>query len=58
MHLVAVKPEECTGCRVCELVCALHNQRENNPSKSALRVKGRFPAPGHYDLRLCDQCGD
>jgi len=58
MRLLALKPEECTGCRTCELVCALHNQHENNPAKAALRVKGLFPAPGHYELRICDQCGE
>ncbi|MCL4370517.1 MAG: 4Fe-4S binding protein [Chloroflexi bacterium] len=58
MHLLALKPEECTGCRTCELICALHNHQENNPAKAALRVRGLFPAPGHYDLRLCDQCGE
>jgi aldehyde:ferredoxin oxidoreductase len=58
MHLLALKPEECTGCRTCELVCALHNEGETNPAKAALRVRGLFPAPGHYELRMCDQCGD
>ncbi len=53
-----MKPEECTGCRTCELICAAHNFRENNPAKSALRVRGLFPVPGHYELRICDQCGD
>ncbi|MHB0871593.1 MAG: aldehyde ferredoxin oxidoreductase C-terminal domain-containing protein [Chloroflexota bacterium] len=58
MQLLALRPEECTGCRTCELICALHNFQENNPAKAALRVRGLFPAPGHYDLRLCDQCGE
>ena len=58
MRLLALKPEECTGCRTCELVCALHNQGENNPAKAALRVHGLFPAPGHYELKICDQCGE
>lgn len=58
MELLAMKPEECTGCRTCELICALHNQGEDNPAKAALRVRGLFPAPGHYQLRLCDQCGE
>ena len=58
MRLVALRPEECTGCRVCELSCALRNYSENNPAKAALRVRGLFPAPGHYQLRTCDQCGE
>lgn len=58
MQLMAVYPEECSGCRTCELICALHNQKENNPAKAALRVKGLFPSPGHYELRICNQCGE
>lgn len=57
MQLLALKPEECTGCRTCEMICSLSNFRENNPAKAALRVRGRFPVPGNYELRLCDQCG-
>lgn len=58
MRLLALMPEECTGCRTCELVCALQNFQENNPAKAALRIKGLFPAPGHYQLQLCTQCGE
>jgi aldehyde:ferredoxin oxidoreductase len=58
MQLLAMKPEECTGCRTCELICALQNHSEDNPAKAALRVRGRFPTPGHYDLQICDQCGE
>ena len=58
MPLLALKPEECSGCRTCELICALHTYQENNPANAALRVRGLFPAPGHYELRTCDQCGD
>ena len=58
MRLLAAKPEECTGCRTCEIACALHNQGENNPAKAALRIHGLFPAPGHYELKICDQCGE
>ena len=39
------------------MVCALENFREVNPAKAALRIEGRFPAPGDYRIHLCDQCG-
>ena len=26
-------------------------------SKAALAIKARFPAPGDFRVRLCDQCG-
>jgi ferredoxin len=28
-----------------------------NPTLAALRIEGRFPAPGDYRIHLCDQCG-
>jgi NAD-dependent dihydropyrimidine dehydrogenase PreA subunit len=49
--------ENCSGCGVCRLVCALENFRETNPAKAALRIEGRFPGPGDYRIHLCDQCG-
>jgi ferredoxin len=56
MELKAVH-ENCSGCGVCRVVCALENFREVNPAKAALRIEGRFPAPGDYRIHLCDQCG-
>jgi len=56
MQLKAIH-QNCSGCGVCRLVCALENFREVNPSKAALRIEGRFPAPGDYRIHLCDQCG-
>ena len=49
--------ENCSGCGVCRLVCAVENFKEVNPAKAALRIEGRFPAPGDYRIHLCDQCG-
>lgn len=56
MKLV-VHNEMCSGCRACEVVCALHNLGEVNPKKAALRIAGHFPAPGRYSVTVCDQCG-
>jgi Fe-S-cluster-containing hydrogenase component 2 len=50
--------ENCSGCGTCRLACAIENFREINPSKSLLRIEGRFPAPGDYRIHLCDQCGE
>jgi ferredoxin len=49
--------ENCSGCGTCRLVCAIENFRLVNPSLAALRIEGRFPAPGDYRIHLCDQCG-
>lgn len=54
---LATRNEACSGCRVCQLACANENFRENNPKKSGIRVIGHFPAPGTYELKVCDECG-
>jgi Fe-S-cluster-containing hydrogenase component 2 len=48
----------CSGCRVCEAACAMAVFGEENPKKAALKVRGHFPAPGTYDVAVCDQCGE
>jgi len=48
----------CTGCRTCEMICSMVQFRENNPKKAALRVQGKFPAPGEYKVKFCTQCGE
>lgn len=48
---------KCTGCRLCEVVCAEAKFKESNPRKAALRVQGKFPAPGTYQVKFCTQCG-
>jgi Fe-S-cluster-containing hydrogenase component 2 len=54
---LALAADRCSGCRACELVCALENFQALNPKKAALRVTGQFPAPGRYAVAYCDQCG-
>jgi anaerobic carbon-monoxide dehydrogenase iron sulfur subunit len=49
--------ERCSGCGTCRLACAIENFHEVNPSRSLLRIEGRFPGPGDYRIHLCDQCG-
>lgn len=46
----------CTGCKTCQLVCALRHFKENNPKKAAIGITGEFPAPGKYRISLCTQC--
>lgn len=54
---LAVREEFCSGCRTCEVACALKNYQECNPKKAALRITGEFPAPGRYHITFCNQCG-
>lgn len=53
---VAVIPEECSGCRMCELVCAIKHFGVNNPKKSAVRVLITYPHPVVRMPILCSQC--
>ncbi len=57
MKALATYPEKCTGCVLCELICALTHFQENNPKKSAIRIKRKFPEPGTFEIQLCRQCG-
>lgn len=56
MRLV-LNEARCSGCRTCQVICSLHNFSENNPKKAAISIIGHFPSPGHYEIRVCDQCG-
>ena len=54
--LIGRDETRCTGCRTCQLACALFHFKENNPKKSAIGIMGEFPAPGRYHINLCTQC--
>ena len=43
MKILAVKPELCTGCGICEEVCSQTFYKEENPEKSAIRIGERSP---------------
>lgn len=47
----------CTGCKTCQLVCALEHFSEHNPKKAAIGIRGEFPSPGRYKISMCTQCG-
>jgi len=55
---LALAADKCSGCRSCEIICALENWAVLNPKKAALRVRGQFPSPGRYTVDFCDQCGE
>ncbi|MEM0014968.1 MAG: 4Fe-4S dicluster domain-containing protein [Zestosphaera sp.] len=54
---LTVRPELCTGCSICELICSFTKFRVFNPRKSMVRI--------HYNHKLgrlekavtCSQCG-
>jgi anaerobic carbon-monoxide dehydrogenase iron sulfur subunit len=55
MSLV-VQSDRCTGCRLCEQICAIEHFGETNPKKAAIHIEGLFPAPGHYRHHVCNRC--
>lgn len=38
LKFLYIDPLECTGCRICEMVCSFHWEKVLNPRKSRLRV--------------------
>ncbi len=57
MVRVKATASQCTGCRICQLACALHHFGENNPKMSSIVISSRLLESGHYDIAVCDQCG-
>ena len=53
---LTVIPEECSGCRICELVCAIKHFGVNNPKKAAIRVMTTYPHPVMRMPIVCSQC--
>ena len=53
---LAVVPERCSGCRICELVCSITHFGVNNPKKSAIRVMSLYPQPVIRMPIVCRQC--
>lgn len=56
---IILSADECTGCRVCELVCSIEKQAEYNPKKSFIKVlsNSEFSVFLPVLKRECDFCG-
>jgi carbon-monoxide dehydrogenase iron sulfur subunit len=55
--VLKISHEKCTGCRLCELVCAVKHHHVSNPSRSRIRVI-KWEADGTYVPMACQQCED
>ena len=53
---LATIPELCSGCKICELTCAIEHFGVNNPKKSAVRVLVTYPHPVMRLPIVCAQC--
>jgi Fe-S-cluster-containing hydrogenase component 2 len=49
--------QKCTGCRLCELVCAVFHDGISNPTRSRIKVM-KWEAEGLYIPMSCQQCQD
>jgi carbon-monoxide dehydrogenase iron sulfur subunit len=49
--------EKCTGCRLCELVCAVKHNHVSNPTRSRIRII-KWESEGVYVPMACQQCED
>jgi len=52
-----LKPEKCTGCRTCELICSYNRAKDFNPRNSAVSVMIYDEAAIAVPV-MCLQCGD
>jgi Fe-S-cluster-containing hydrogenase component 2 len=55
MKRLITHAERCTGCRLCESVCALFNERVNDPSRSRIRIVKKHSL-GLSAPVVCHQC--
>jgi len=53
--MIIVDQERCTGCRLCELVCAVSHTGVSNPARSRINVI-KWESAGFYLPMLCQQC--
>lgn len=56
---IAVHPQKCTQCLVCQLRCSLRLTRAFNPARSAIVIHGLRDGPGAAITftEACDACG-
>lgn len=55
--ILSIDYEKCTGCRLCELVCAVSHDGVSNPMRSRIRVM-KWEHEGIYVPMSCQQCED
>lgn len=55
MKRIIVYPEKCTGCRLCESICALYNEKMNDLSRSRIRII-KMHSLGLSTPVVCCQC--
>ena len=56
-NVLYIDYQKCTGCRLCELVCAVKHDGVSNPTRSRIKVM-KWEAEGLYVPVSCQQCQD
>ena len=55
--VLAITPEKCTGCRLCEVVCSVFHDGVSNAARSRIKVM-KWETEGLYIPMSCQQCQD
>ena len=55
--VLMINYQKCTGCRLCELVCAVMHDGISNPTRSRIKVM-KWESEGLYIPMSCQQCED
>jgi Fe-S-cluster-containing dehydrogenase component len=53
---VLVKPERCTGCRVCELECSFLYHKAFNPALSHIKILETPESGISYEIKFTEDC--
>lgn len=55
--VLVVRPEKCTGCKICELACSFEKEKKSNPAKSRITAI-TWDEEGITLPMVCLQCED
>jgi carbon-monoxide dehydrogenase iron sulfur subunit len=53
--MLAIDPERCTGCRLCETACSIHHEKVCAPERARIHV-AKWEDKGVYIPIVCQQC--
>jgi len=57
MKVLVTRPERCTGCGKCEIACSLTYFKEEDRTKSRIRISPPAEAGQPYRITVCTQIG-
>jgi len=57
---ISIFPENCTGCRICQMICSWLNEKSFQPLNAYIQVKSEEEKGIHFEIALdqrCKKCG-